>query len=54
LRPADPTAIRRSALSRREIEELMAAPPRPLPSIIVVGDEAVFGITPPPARRSER
>jgi len=29
------------------IDALMRAPPAPRPSIIVVGDEAVFGITPP-------
>ncbi len=30
----------------RQIDVLMAAPPKPWPAIFVVGDEAVFGITP--------
>lgn len=33
----------------RQIDALMALPPKGLPSIIVFGDDAVFGIT--PARR---
>ncbi|MBL8555068.1 MAG: hypothetical protein JNL41_12370 [Phenylobacterium sp.] len=33
----------------RQIDALMAAPPKGLPSIVVFGDDAVFGIT--PARR---
>lgn len=32
---------------RRLIDALMAAPPKDLPAIVVIGDEAVFGITPP-------
>ena len=32
---------------RRQIEALMRQPPKDPPSIIVVGDEHVFGITPP-------
>lgn len=34
-------------LDRAEIDALMAIPPRPPPSIIVVGDEAVSAITLP-------
>jgi len=30
----------------RQIDALMAGPPAGLPSIVVVGDEAVFGIRP--------
>ena len=30
----------------RMIDALMAIPPKGLPSIVVFGDEAVFGITP--------
>ncbi|MBX3486159.1 hypothetical protein [Phenylobacterium sp.] len=33
----------------REIDALMAPPPKGLPGILVFGDDAVFGIT--PARR---
>jgi hypothetical protein len=33
----------------RQIDALMALPPKGLPSIVVFGDDAVFGIT--PARR---
>jgi hypothetical protein len=42
-------AAERAELARH-IDALMAMPPKPWPSIIVVGDEAVFGIT--PAERS--
>ena len=31
----------------RLIDELMAPPPKDLPSIVVFGDDAVFGINPP-------
>lgn len=33
--------------ARRLIDALMAEPPKGLPAIIVIGDDAVFGITPP-------
>lgn len=48
-------AVRRDALDAdaadraelaRHIDALMALQPKPWPSIIVVGDEVVFGITP--------
>lgn len=39
-------ALERDELARA-IDALMAAPPRPRASIIVVGDDAVFAITPP-------
>jgi hypothetical protein len=42
---AEVEAAERAELARH-IDALMAMPPRPWPSIIVVGDEAVFGITP--------
>ena len=42
---AEAGAAERSELARH-IDALMAMPPRPWPSIIVVGDDAVFGITP--------
>lgn len=51
----DTQAVRRNALDAdtadraelaRHIDALMALPPKPWPSIIVVGDEVVFGITP--------
>ena len=42
-------AAERAELARH-IDALMQMPPRPWPSIIVVGNEAVFGIT--PARRA--
>jgi len=51
----DTQAVRRDALDAdtadraelaRHIDALMALPPKPWPSIIVVGDEVVFGITP--------
>lgn len=35
----------------RLIDELMAPPPRDLPSIMVFGDDAVFGVTPPRHRK---
>jgi hypothetical protein len=38
-------AAERAELARH-IDALMAMPPKPWPSIIVVGDEAVFAITP--------
>jgi hypothetical protein len=41
----DAEAAERAELARH-IDVLMQIPPRPWPSIIVVGDEAVFGITP--------
>lgn len=31
----------------RQLDALMAAPPRPWPAIFVVGDDAVSSITPP-------
>lgn len=34
----------------REIAELMAAPVKAPPAIIVLGDDVVAGITPPPMR----
>lgn len=37
------------AIRARQIDALMAGPPAELPPIIVVGDDAVFGIR--PARR---
>lgn len=40
------TAVAERAELARHIDALMSAPPKPRPSIIVVGDEAVFGITP--------
>jgi hypothetical protein len=51
----DTQMVRRDALEAdaadraelaRNIDALMALPPKPWPSIIVVGDEVVFGITP--------
>ena len=33
-------------LLKVEIEALMAEPPKDLPSIVVVGDDHVFGLTP--------
>lgn len=36
----------------RLIDELMAPPPRDLPSIMVFGDDAVFGINPPRHRKA--
>jgi hypothetical protein len=33
---------------RRLIDALMAGPPAGLPSIVVVGDDDIFGIRPPP------
>jgi hypothetical protein len=45
-RPAlDADAAERAELARH-IDTLMALPPQPWPSIFVVGDEVVFGITP--------
>jgi hypothetical protein len=41
----DADAADRAELARH-IDALMALPPKPWPSIIVVGDEAVFAITP--------
>lgn len=38
-------AMERDELARA-IDTLMAEPPKPWPSIIVVGDDAVFAITP--------
>lgn len=43
--PADVDTAERDELAR-SIDALMAMRPRPLPSIIVLGDDAVFGITP--------
>ncbi|HEY0646531.1 hypothetical protein [Phenylobacterium sp.] len=42
---AEADAAERAELARH-IDALMAMPPRRWPSIIVLGDEAVFGITP--------
>lgn len=42
---AQPDQDDRESLQQR-IDELMREPPREPPSIIVVGDENVFGITP--------
>ena len=44
-RAFDAEAAERAELARH-IDALMAMPPQPWPSIFVVGDEAVFGITP--------
>lgn len=41
----DADAADRAELARH-IDALMALPPQPWPSIFVVGDEVVFGITP--------
>jgi hypothetical protein len=41
----DADAAERAELARH-IDALMALPPRPWPSIFVMGDEVVFGITP--------
>jgi hypothetical protein len=41
-------------MDSRQIAELMAEPVRGFPSIIVVGDEAVAGFTPPPPRTDVR
>ena len=41
----DADAADRAELARH-IDALMALPPKPWPSIFVVGDEVVFGITP--------
>ena len=38
------------ALQAGDIEALMAIPPRPPPSIIVIGDDSVTSITLPPQR----
>ena len=38
------------ALRPVDIEALMAIPPRPAPSIIVIGDDSVTSITLPPRR----
>ena len=38
------------ALQPVDIEALMAIPPRPAPSIIVIGDDSVTSITLPPQR----
>ena len=38
-------------LKPADIDALMALPPRPPPSIIVIGDEAVSAITLPPRPR---
>ena len=40
------TAVAERAELARHIDALMALPPKPWPSIFVVGDEVVFGITP--------
>lgn len=37
----------------RLIDELMAPPPKGLPSILVFGDDVVFGINPPRRRHGE-
>lgn len=42
-------AMEREELARA-IDALMDEPPKPWPSIIVVGDDAVFAITPAPER----
>jgi hypothetical protein len=39
-------AVRIDEETARLIDALMAEPPKPLPAIIVFGDDAVFGITP--------
>ena len=44
-RASDVKAAERAELARH-IDALMAMPPKPWPSIIVLGDEAVFAITP--------
>ena len=43
-------AAERAELARN-IDALMAIPPKPWPSIIVIGDDAVSGITPVKRRR---
>lgn len=48
LRDEDPDGTERAELTRH-LDALMQLPPKASPSIIVVGDDAVFGIT--PARR---
>jgi len=43
---ASEAEARERAELARHIARLMSAPPKPWPSIFVIGDEAVFGITP--------
>lgn len=43
--------VRRDGLAdreaiKREIDRLMAGPPKGMPSIVIVGDDVVFGVTP--------
>ena len=38
------------AATRALIDELMSGPVKPFPQVIVVGDDAVSGFTPAPAR----
>lgn len=44
LRDEDPDGAERAELTRH-LDALMQLPPKASPSIIVVGDDAVFGIT---------
>ena len=44
---AAPDETRLEEPARQEIAALMAGPVKSLPSVVVVGDEAVFGLWPP-------